>query len=335
MRGLLTNFIPRCFGYLASLFFLISCSSIDHTLHPDEKSAAASRPTYEQILKQNYKGAKARIVVIRFTDKSSGKEMSQVGDGIAEMLRYSLWATNRYIIQARKSLDEVNKNPEIREGRPANKEEEFDLLVEGVVKEFKHGIPGAGDETGTSNVTVLVTVTDPRTNQLLATEKIKAKATDFAGASGKRGGLPEAFKDFSRTPMEKALYTVVEESAGFVVAKTPPEAYRALPAPPKEAPKVTATPKVASPAPLPITQVVWDSVNLRKGPGTSYKIIGTVRRGTSLKILDANGDWFRVRLEDGNTAWVSRLATSDAPKPSSSPSPSPSPSPAPIQPTPM
>ena len=228
----------------------------------------------------------------------------------------------------------------MREGRRLNKEEEIDLLVEGVVKEFKPGIPGAGEGTGgTSYVTIIVTVTDPRTNQLLATEKVRGKATDFVRTSGKRGGLPEVFKDFSKTPMEKAIRTTVEDSASFIVAKTPPESYRILPAPPKEAPKPTpVASKIAlpppPPPPLPTTRVVWDFVNLRKGPGTSYKIVGSAKKGTSLKILEVNGDWLRIRLEDGNTAWVSKLATSEAPKASSSPPP-PAPPTTSIQPAPM
>jgi len=338
MRELFINFIPKFLAPIVSIFFLISCSAIDKTIHPDEKQTSPARLTYEQILKENYKGPKARAVVIKFIDKSSGKEMSQVGDGVAEMLCNALLATKRYIVQARKSSDEVIKNQDVREGRRRSKEEEIDLLVEGVVREFKPGIPGAGDETGgTSHVTITVRVTDPRTNQTLATEKVKGKATDFVGTSGKRGALPEVFKDFSKTPMEKAIRTAVEESASFIVAKTPPESYRVLPAPPKEAPKPTpVAPKVTPPPPppLPTTQVVWDSVNLRKGPGASYKIVGNVKKGTSLKILEVNGGWLRVRLEDGSTAWVSKLATSEAPKASSSPSPSPPPT-ASIQPAPM
>jgi curli biogenesis system outer membrane secretion channel CsgG len=340
MREILINFIPKLLALIAFVFFLISCSAIDKTIHPDEKPASPPRPTYEQILKENYKGPKARAAVVKFADKSSGKEMSQVGDGVAEMLCNALLATKRYIVQGRKSSDEVVKNQEVREGRRPNKEEEVDLLVEGVVKEFKPGIPGAGDKSGgASYVTIILTVTNLRTNQMLATEKVRGKATDFAGTSGRRGGLPEVFKDFSKTPMEKAIRTAIEESASFIVAKTPPESYRILPAPPKEAPKptpVVSKVTLPPPPPLPTTQVVWDSVNLRKGPGTSYKIVGNVKKGTSLKILEVNGDWLRIRLEDGSNAWVSKLATSEAPK-SSSPSPSPSPPPptTSIQPAPM
>jgi curli biogenesis system outer membrane secretion channel CsgG len=346
MRQLLINFIPGLLAPIASACLLLSCSAIDKTIHPDEKPTSPPRPTYEQILKQNYKGPKARAAVIKFTDKSSGKEMSQVGDGVAEMLCNALLATKRYIVQMRKSLDDVVKSQEVKEGRRPNKEEEIDLLVEGAIKEFKPGIPGAEDRSGgTSYVTVIVTVTDPRTSQMLATEKVRGKATDFGGTSGKRGALPEVFKDFSKTPMEKAIRTAVEESASFIVAKTPPESYRVLPARvlpalPKEAPKPTpvapkVTPPPPPPPPLPTTQVVWDSVNLRKGPGTSYKIVGNVKKGTSLKILEVTGGWLHVRLEDGSTAWVSKLATSEAPKASSTPPSSPPPPTTSIQPAPM
>jgi hypothetical protein len=247
----------------------------------------------------------------------------------------------------RKSSDDVIKSQEVREGRRLSKEEEIHLLVEGVIREFAPGIPGAGDSTGgTSYVTIIVTVTDPRTSQMLATEKVRGKATDFTVSSGKRGALPDVFKDFSKTPMEKAIRAAVEESASFIVAKTPPESYRILPSPPKEAPrptpvspKVVLSPPPPPPPPLPTTQVVWDSVNLLKGPGTSYKIVGSIKKGTSLKILEVNGGWLRVRLDDGTTAWVSRLATSEAPKASAPPPQQPQrPTPPPaasIQPAPM
>ena len=337
MNQLLNYIFFKTLVFLTSLFFLMGCSAIDQAIHPDEKTAPPSRPTFEQILKEDYKGPKARVVVIKFIDKSvRGKETSQVGDGITDMLSNALVATNRYIVLVGKSLDDFIIGQDI--GRPdrLKKEEVLDLLVEGAIKEFKPGIAGAGEGEGTSYVTLMVTVTNPRTNQELATERIRGKATDFGGTVGKGGvGLPKIFKDFSKTPMEKALRIVIEESASFIVAKTPPESYRVFPtilqketpkpalAPPPETPKGTPPPS----PPVRVTQVVWDFVNLREGPGMNYKVIGNAKKGTSLKILEIKGDWLRVRLEDGSEAWVSKLATSEAPKPP--------PSSTPIKPTPM
>jgi len=211
----------------------------------------------------------------------------------------------------------------------------MDLLVEGMVKEFKHGIAGAGKEKGSSYVTLHVTVINPRTNQILDNGRVRGKAADVGGTIGKGGGrLPEAFKDFSTTPMEKAIRIAIEESASFIVAKTPSESYRVFPLiPPKETPKsppvkkpevvlTPQTPAVSQKPPLRVTRVVWPNVNLREGPGMTHKITGNVKKGTSLKIFEVKGDWLHIRLEDGGEAWVSKLATSEVSNSSPSPVPS-------------
>lgn len=112
---------------------------------------------------------------------------------------------------------------------------------------------------------------------------------------------------------------------------TPPPAGRAVvvpaePSPPPPKPPA-ASPKAPPPAPvLRVTEVVWSSVNLREGPGLNYKVVGNAKKGTPLAILEEKGQWLRVRLEDGKEVWVSRLATSLAPKPPpSNPPPKPKP----------
>ncbi len=341
MRELSIHFILRVFLSVVVIFFLISCSAIDQVIHPDEKPAPPSWPTFEQILKENYKGRKARVVVTKFVDKSArGRELSQVGDGMADMLRNALLATNRYIIQVRKSSNKVIRGQDIGESGRLGKEEEIDLLVEGTVREFRPGIAGAGDESGgTSYVSVIITVMDPRANKLIATERMRGRAADFGGTVGRSGGgLSEVFKDFSKTPMEKAIRMAIEESASFVVAKTPPESYRVPPViqeppkpPPPAKPEVTLPPPqplVVPPKPiLPVTQVIWSSVNLREGPGTNYKVVRSVQKGTSLTVLEDKGQWLHVRLEGGSEAWVVKSATSLAPKPLPSPTPPPKPTP--------
>ena len=341
MRELSIHLILRILTSVVLVFSLITCSAIDQIIHPDEKSASPAWPNYEQILKENYKGPKARVAVSRFVDKSArGRDASRVGDGMVEMLRNALLATNRYIVQVRKSSDGAVKGQDIGNSGHSKKEEEIDLLIEGTVREFKPGVAGAGDETGGSSyVSIVVTVTDPRTNKMIATERMRGKAADIGGTTGRsKSGLPEVFKDFSRTPMEKAIRMVIEESASFIVAKTPPESYKVpIVPPPQETPKpppvkreVTLPPQppIATPKPmLPITQVIWSSVNLREGPGTNYKVVGNVQKGTSLTVLEDKGQWLHVRREDGSEAWVVKSATSLAPKPPPSPAPPPKPTP--------
>jgi curli biogenesis system outer membrane secretion channel CsgG len=342
MRELLIHLILRILTSVVFIFSLITCSAIDQAIHPDEKAAPATWPTFEQLLNENYKGPKARVVVNRFVDKSArGKDASRVGDGMVEMLRNALLATNRYIIQVQKSSDGLIRGQDLGDSARVKKEEETDLIVEGTVREFKPGVAGAGDKTGGSSyVSIVVAVVDPKTNKMIATERIREKAADIEGTSGwSKIRLSEVFKDFSKTPMEKALRMVIEESASFIVAKTPPESYRVLPVapPPQEIPKpppvkpeVTPPhqPPVIPPKPsLPVTQVIWSSVNLREGPGTNYKVVGNVQKGTSLTVLEDKGQWLHVRREDGSEAWVVKSATSLAPKPPPSPAPLPKPTP--------
>jgi curli biogenesis system outer membrane secretion channel CsgG len=342
MRELLIHLILRILTSVVFIFSLITCSAIDQAIHPDEKAAPATWLTFEQLLNENYKGPKARVVVNRFVDKSArGKDASRVGDGMVEMLRNALLATNRYIIQVQKSSDGLIRGQDLGDSARVKKEEETDLIVEGTVREFKPGVAGAGDKTGGSSyVSIVVAVVDPKTNKMIATERIREKAADIEGTSGwSKIRLSEVFKDFSKTPMEKALRMVIEESASFIVAKTPPESYRVLPVapPPQEIPKpppvkpeVTPPhqPPVIPPKPsLPVTQVIWSSVNLREGPGTNYKVVGNVQKGTSLTVLEDKGQWLHVRREDGSEAWVVKSATSLAPKPPPSPAPLPKPTP--------
>lgn len=46
------------------------------------------------------------------------------------------------------------------------------------------------------------------------------------------------------------------------------------------------------------------SVNLRTGPGTGYERLSTVSAGTVLGVTGESGEWRRIKLEDGTTAFV-------------------------------
>jgi curli biogenesis system outer membrane secretion channel CsgG len=196
----------------------------------------------------------------------------------------------------------------------------------------------------TSHVAMVVKIIDAKTARILASEQVEGKATDILGMGiGGGGGLAGAFVGYSKTPMEKAIRIGIEEAVKVIVAKTPAEYYRvpATPQPkvttvppteppktipqpiPSQPPTVTTPPQVTLPSqpsigiPEPAhrtTQVIWASVNLREGPGTKYKVIGNIKKGTSLIILEEQGDWLFVRLEDGKEAWVSKKATSEATK---------------------
>jgi uncharacterized protein YgiM (DUF1202 family) len=66
--------------------------------------------------------------------------------------------------------------------------------------------------------------------------------------------------------------------------------------------------RVAGPRPLPTPYVVVNSerLNGRRGPGTTFEIVGQVRRGDELMILarTPDGDWWQVCCIANQSAWV-------------------------------
>ena len=288
------------------LFLSIGCSTVKDVICPSENSTCSSEST---IQKGDYKGPKAKIVVAKFIDKSSKGERSvQTENEITEMLGNALLATNRFVVQMRLS---GNGSKQLIKGA--------DLLVEGTITQFE---PGRGLIIKTqSHVTFLLKVSDIKTGRRFISQGVEGKAT----------------------PIEKAIEMAIEESTKIIVSKTPSEYYRvssvrnpSSPPPPKESskppknqPEVTSHPLTPPPAKsepsLRVIQVVWPHVNLREGPGTSYKNVGRIEQGTSITLLEDRGDWLRVRLSDRKEAWVSRPATTLAshtpPAPSSTPPP--------------
>lgn len=198
-----------------------------------------------------------------------------------------------------------------------------------------------------SHIAIIVKVVDARTGRRLASEQVEGTATDIEGMSGLSGGvLSTAFSGYSKTPMEKAVRICINEAVRVIETKTPKEYYRA-PAPPEsqasEAPPVAPQPQAApvAPASVPPSQqrqqavsapgkpqqrsapasgpearvvyVKWKTVSLREGPGTNFKSLAEIKKGTALEIIEEKGQWIHVRLEDGQEGWIGKATTSETP----------------------
>jgi hypothetical protein len=138
-------------------------------------------------------------------------------------------------------------------------------------------------------------------------------------ASGDSG--QECFCNFYREfeKSAKRTLTASQPKQAPPPPKKPPEPEKgSAPSAPPSVATAKPSPSPSTPPPskasLPQTEVKWASVNLREGPGTNYKVFRTVKKGTSLAILEEKTDWLHVRLEDGKEAWVSKAATSRAAK---------------------
>jgi len=125
--------------------------------------------------------------------------------------------------------------------------------------------------------------------------------------------LPPPIEEKAEQPKKEEA--PLPRAAPDIPAKpSPPPAQPTVSESPKRVPPTQPSPSL--PSPIRTTKIAWDSVNLREGPGTNYKVIGNIKKGTPLSVFEDNGSWLRVRLQDGSQGWVSKAATSEAPKPS-------------------
>ena len=85
---------------------------------------------------------------------------------------------------------------------------------------------------------------------------------------------------------------------------------------------VEETPPTQSPTPTaaierfssPARRYTHSGVNLREGPGTDFRLIGSVPANTALDAIGKQGDWYVIRRDD-RKVYVAAWLTHDAPLP--------------------
>jgi hypothetical protein len=158
--------------------------------------------------------------------------------------------------------------------------------------------------------------------------KEKTSVTVHLSSNSSKASDPANFCKFFGEFEKQVKRTTVPPSPKQIVAppKRPPEQEKEpapSPSPPAPPPKPASSSSLPPRTVPPRAQVLWTYVNLREGPGTNYRVIGQVKRGVSLEILEENGGWLRCRLEGGREGWMSRAATLDGKKTPPPPSPPP------------
>ena len=65
---------------------------------------------------------------------------------------------------------------------------------------------------------------------------------------------------------------------------------------------------LAPPARADMVRVTVSLANVRARPGTHYRIVSSVKKGTLLSVLDQEKGWWKVRLDDGREGWIYKKA---------------------------
>lgn len=48
------------------------------------------------------------------------------------------------------------------------------------------------------------------------------------------------------------------------------------------------------------------NLNVRRGQGTQYQIVGKAPKGAEVLVLDATGDWYQIQMDDGTRGYVNK-----------------------------
>jgi curli biogenesis system outer membrane secretion channel CsgG len=216
-------------------------------------------PTIEQAQRESALGAKARIAVSRFTNKTGkGWWSGAIGDGMADMLATSLFNTNRFIVLERQAVQDVIQEQNLGASGRVSKEtaaaigkiEGAELLVMGAVTEFEPGSSGGGGSLSGSGIpgwggrvlggisgafkeahlAIDLRLVDARTSRIVAATSVEGTATDvnlgaLAGGYGPSVAMAGSLGGWSKTPMEKALRICLNKAVEFVVSQTPSQYY--------------------------------------------------------------------------------------------------------------
>jgi uncharacterized protein YgiM (DUF1202 family) len=139
--------------------------------------------------------------------------------------------------------------------------------------------------------------------------------TGAGPAEARSAGFPASLQSWAGTPTER-LFRAWLASAFVAVREGTPSGYfaydaagrpvAALPPPPLRAGERPAVPG-SGPGTRTLTATVRaESASLREGPGTRYAVIGELKRGEAVEVLDERGDWSNVRAAGGLEGWVFR-----------------------------
>ncbi len=138
---------------------------------------------------------------------------------------------------------------------------------------------------------------------------------DEAGTAVPIANVTEA----ADTPTNTAVATATNENPEAAPSSAQIVAETASPTPTAE-PSETPLPatETATPSSTPtatattlLLRVSQSSVNVRRGPGTSYATITTLAEGDTVRVIakTSNGLWFNVELDDSTTGWIAGSVT--------------------------
>ncbi len=144
-----------------------------------------------------------------------------------------------------------------------------------------------------------------RENQLVIAQEQRVKTSQmqaFWWGFGQGDGVEAS--ELANVRGEKEAVRKAMEAKGCISGA---KSTTSIPANPNQG-KVDLPNKLQLTAPPPsknIVTVTWTSANIRSGAGNEHPVVTTVKQGDNLTLLGEYGEWFNVRLVNGQEGWIS------------------------------
>lgn len=207
--------------------------------------------TMDETLREEKGGPRARIVVKGLTDKTGSHR--RIAEGMTEMLIGALHETGKFLVLESQALGDLAEEQRI--GGFESDYEGADVVLTGALTAFEEGAGGAGAGIGgvagklTEKVPFLkgtaagthvgyksaylasdLRLVDVRSRRILGTVTAEGKAKEFSlsgiGVFVNKVPLVAGLSMYKRTPVEKAIRNLLDESVKFISENTPAEYFR-------------------------------------------------------------------------------------------------------------
>jgi curli biogenesis system outer membrane secretion channel CsgG len=200
----------------------------------ETKTESANAPSLGE-----YKGIKHAIGVKGFSNDSGWAGQWKVGDNLTSMLESALFDTGRFVVVQREQLrDVIQEQDLVASGRAApargvaqtGRIRPARYLAGGAITEISENQSGGdagirvrgvrvGGGRSEAQVTVVVTLTDTTTGEIVAKESVVGKAGRTALRVGYSGAIGGELGGFQKTPLGQAAQDVINQAVAVIAKK--------------------------------------------------------------------------------------------------------------------
>lgn len=186
-----------------------------------------------------YKGLKHAIGVKGFRNESGWHGQWNLGDNLTVMLESALFDSGRFVVVQREQLKDIIEEQDLAaSGRMAKAQKVAQTgkirpakyIASGAIVEARENTSGGdaginiggfrvGGAKSSATLTVIITLTDTTTGEIVAKERVTGKAGSVGLRVGYAGRFGGELGGFAKTPMGEAAQDVINQAVAFLAGK--------------------------------------------------------------------------------------------------------------------